>query len=88
MGPTLCTLKEKYDEMKFNMSLHSLPQSPQSQSLQSHIPSTPFSTSTSTTLYQSTLFDIFKHPLPVSQNELDEYLAISQVPFNTEPFSW
>ena len=40
-------------------------------------------------LYQSTLFDIFNHPPSANnQNELDEYLAIPQIPFNTDPFSW
>ncbi|CAB5192015.1 unnamed protein product [Rhizophagus irregularis] len=43
----------------------------------------------SSTLYKSTLFDIFNYPSPANnQNELDEYLAISQIPFNIDPFSW
>ncbi|CAG8681972.1 6639_t:CDS:2 [Funneliformis caledonium] len=56
---TLYSLKDKYDDMKFNMSLHS-----PSQSLQSPTPSAPsapfITTPTPSTLYQSTLFDIFK----------------------------
>src|SRR5437763_8626094 len=72
--------------MKLNMSLRS-------QLLPSLTPLTiitPFLGSTpSSTFYQSTLFDIFNRPLPVNnQNELDEYLAIPQIPFNTDPFSW
>jgi hypothetical protein len=84
MEQTLNSLKAKYRKMKLNMSSRSQP---------SPLPipaiiTTPFLTPSST-LYQSTLFDIFNHPSPANnQNELDEYLAIPQIPFNSDPFSW
>jgi len=90
---TLLSLQDKYSDMKFSMSLHSssqssTPQSPAPSSPAPLAPITPFAPSP--TLYQSTLFDIFKHTSsPVNaQNEIDEYLALAQIPFNTDPFSW
>ncbi|GET62115.1 zinc finger BED domain-containing protein 1-like [Rhizophagus irregularis DAOM 181602=DAOM 197198] len=83
---TLNSLKNKYRKMKLSMSSH-LQSSP--------IPmpvtiTTPFLGPTpSSTLYKSTLFDIFNHPSPANnRNELNEYLAIPQIPFNIDPFSW
>ncbi|CAI2190684.1 3440_t:CDS:2, partial [Funneliformis geosporum] len=40
-----------------------------------------FPISIPSTLYQAKLFDIFKRLLSISQNELNEYLAISQLIF-------
>lgn len=89
MEKTLHSLREKYNDMKSKMSLHSPSQpSTPSQSIPSVI-ITPFHNYIPlSTLYQSTLFDIFKRLMPVNiQNEIDKYLAIPQIPFNVDPFS-
>ncbi|GBB98879.1 hypothetical protein RclHR1_03350010 [Rhizophagus clarus] len=86
MEQTLNSLKDKYRKMKLSMSSRS-----QSTPLPTPaIITTPFLSPTpSSTLYQSTLFIIFNHPSPANnRNELDEYLAIPQIPFNIDPFSW
>src|SRR4051794_37248325 len=82
MKKTLNSLKNKNKNMKLSMSSHSQ---------SSSIPTpgtiiTPFLGPTpSSTFYQSTLFDIFNRPTPANnQNELDEYLVISQISFNTD----
>ena len=84
MEQTITSLQDKYSDMKFNMSLCS--------QLPTPIPNpiiTPFVGLTPSPLYQSTLFDIFNRPSPVNtQTELEEYLAIPQIPFNTDPFFW
>src|SRR6266498_742033 len=71
--------------MKLNMSLYTQPSSPSSD-----LTTTPFLGSTpSPTLYQLTLFNIFNRPSPNNnQSELDEYLAVSQILFNSDSFSW
>ena len=71
--------------MKLNMSLYTQPSSPSSD-----LTTTPFLGSTpSPTLYQLTLFNIFNHLSPNNnQSELDEYLAVPQIPFNSDSFSW
>ncbi|CAI2190282.1 8066_t:CDS:2, partial [Funneliformis geosporum] len=85
MRSTRYSLQDKYNDMKFNMSLYTRPSSPSSD-----LTTTPFLGSTpSPTLYKPTLFNIFNHPSPNNnQSELDEYLAVPQIPFNSDPFSW
>src|SRR6266540_4949001 len=85
MRQTRHSLQDKYNDMKLNMSLYTQPSSPSSD-----LTTTPFLGSTpSPTLYQLTLFNIFNHLSPNNnQSELDEYLAIPQIPFNSDSFSW
>src|SRR6266540_620725 len=85
MRQTRHSLQDKYNDMKLNMSLYTQPSSPSSD-----LTTTPFLSSTpSPTLYQLTLFNIFNHPSPNNnQSELDEYLAVPQIPFNSDSFSW
>ncbi|CAI2191039.1 7680_t:CDS:1, partial [Funneliformis geosporum] len=67
------------------MSLYTRPSS----SL-SDLTTTPFLNSTPfPTLYKPTLFNIFNHlSSNNNQSELDEYLAVPQIPFNSDSFSW
>ena len=78
------SLQDKYNDIKLSMSLHTPPPSSPTSTITPFLGSTP-----SPTLYQSTLFNIFNHPPSVNnQSELDEYLAVPQIPFNLDPFSW
>ncbi|CAG8857388.1 35093_t:CDS:1, partial [Gigaspora margarita] len=78
-------LKDKYNKMKNNLAVNSTTASTASAQNLSKIFSP---NSTLTALYKSSLFNIFNNLLTVnSQSELDEYLAVSQIPFNSDPFA-
>ncbi|CAG8770187.1 30364_t:CDS:1 [Racocetra persica] len=48
-----------------------------------------FHNTTVSPFYKPTLLNIFNNPSPLNlQSELDEYLAVPQIPFESDPFAW
>ncbi|CAG8472962.1 1743_t:CDS:2 [Racocetra fulgida] len=52
-------------------------------------PASYFHNATVSSFYKPTLLNIFNNPSPLNlQSELDEYLAVPQIPFDSDPFMW
>ncbi|CAG8797986.1 42412_t:CDS:2, partial [Gigaspora margarita] len=79
-------IENKYHKMKNNLTVNSTTASKIMASSQ-NLSDTTSSHSTITTLYKPTLFNIFNNLLTInSQYEFNEYLAVSQIPFSSDPF--
>lgn len=88
-------LRNKYNDFKINYQTITSNISSTATSISSTITATittsiyPSSSITSHTFNQPTLFSIFNRPLPSPlTNEVDEYLALSEIGINEDPFTW
>ncbi|CAG8543886.1 9796_t:CDS:2 [Racocetra fulgida] len=80
-------LKNKYQEIKSNLTVNSTTVSTTT-ALSQNLSNTFSPNSILTPFYKPTLFSIFNNlPTVNSQSELDEYLTISQIPFDSDLFS-
>ncbi|CAG8707037.1 4288_t:CDS:2, partial [Racocetra persica] len=82
--PVQDLLRVRYHDMKDNLSTANL-----TSTTNISLPTSYFHNTTVSPFYKPTLLNIFNNSSPLnSQNEPDEYLAVPQIPFGSDPFAW